>query len=68
MLQSYELRLLNPQGNYLFSLRDVSSLEYGRKKNDEGIAVVEVDGSSYDFDSFQRDCVLEIFSNAKRVI
>ncbi len=61
MLQSYELRLLNPQGNYLFSLRDVSSLEYGRKKNDEGIAVVEVDGSSYDFDSFQRDCVLEIY-------
>lgn len=61
MLQSYELRLLNPHGQYLFSLKDVSSLEYGRKKNDEGIAVVELDGSSYDFDAFQRDCILEIY-------
>ena len=61
MLQSYELRLLSPQGVYLFSLNDVSSLEYGRKKNDEGIAIVELDGSSYDFDLFQRDCILEIY-------
>ena len=61
MLQSFELRLLSPQGEYLFSLRDVSSIEYGRKKNDEGIAIVELDGSSYDFDIFQRDCILEIY-------
>lgn len=61
MLASYELRFLSPYGEYLFNLNDVSSLTYGRKKNDEGIAVVELEGSTYDFDSFDRDCILEIY-------
>lgn len=61
MLSSYELRFLSPQGYFLFNLEDVQSLSFGRKKNDEGIAVVELSGLSYDVDTFARDCILEIY-------
>lgn len=61
MLASYELRFLSPQGYFLFNLEDVQSLSYGRKKNDEGIAIVELSGIEYDIDVFTKDCILEIY-------
>lgn len=61
MLNSYELRFLNRYGQYLFSLDNVSSLQYGRKKNDEGIAVVEFPAQAYDFSLFDKDAILEIY-------
>lgn len=61
MISSYELRFLSPQGVFLFNLEDVQSLTFGRKKNDEGIAVVELSGVGYDLDIFSRDSILEIY-------
>lgn len=61
MIQSYELRFLSPVGTYLFTLQNVSSVTFGRKKNDEGIAVVELSGDGYDFDIFDKDYILEIY-------
>lgn len=60
MLSSYDLRFHDQRGNYLFSFENITSLEYGRKKNDEGIAVIEFSNFAYDFDVFQEDCILEI--------
>lgn len=61
MLSSYELRFNNQIGQYLFTLDNVESLQFGRKKNDEGIAIVEFPGQAYDFNAFDRDCILEIY-------
>ena len=60
-LGKYELRYLDSDGNYLFNLEKIVSLQYGRKKNDEGIAVVELPGDLYDFSKFDSDHRLEIY-------
>lgn len=60
-LSNYELRYLDADGNYLFNLEKISSLKYGRSKNEEGIAVVELPGALYDFAQFDSDHRLEIY-------
>lgn len=64
---SYELRYYNCQGVYQFNLENIDSLQYGRKKNDLGIAVVVVDGINYDIDQFEQDGILEIYREGQLV-
>lgn len=61
MLASYELRFYNPYFEYLYSFNNIESLQFGRKKNDEGIAVVEMNGNIYNFNDFKKDSVMEIY-------
>lgn len=62
MAQSnYELRIYNCHGAYKFSLEDVESIQVGRKRNDLGIAVINLAGKSYDINDFDRDDILEIY-------
>lgn len=60
-LTNYNLRYHNCQGVFQFNLEDVISLDYGRKKNDLGVAVVVLNGANYDIDDFDRDGILEIY-------
>lgn len=57
----YELRYYNCEGTFQFALEDIISINYGRKKNEEGICVVELSGASYALTSFDRDGILEIY-------
>lgn len=61
MLDYYELRFYDSLFNYRFSLQNIESLQYNRKKNSEGIAVVEMSASIYDLEDFEKDSVLEIY-------
>lgn len=61
MLANYELRFYNPYFMFKFSLTGVVNLEFSRKKNDEGIAVIELSGNNYSLEEFEKDSILEIY-------
>lgn len=60
-LENYEIKHYSCNGNYIQTLAGVTSLNYGRKKNDIGIMECEIPGSINDYDSFGRDDIFEIY-------
>lgn len=59
-LNTYEFRLFGCNGEFLTTLDTLISADFGRQKNEEGICEIILP-PIYDFDIFDKDCILEIW-------